>query len=139
VRKDGRIELGHDSRPLPEALGVDAALDPAFEQHLHADADAEDRPAAGEPALDELVTADRPERLHDRTEGPHSGNDETVRVEDQAPVGGEPRVGSRRSQRLDRGVDVARPVVQHRDDRFRAHRAPLVLGIPSMRGSRAFA
>ena len=41
--------------PLAEALGVDAVLDAALEEHLHADADAEHRAAAGEPTTDDLV------------------------------------------------------------------------------------
>ena len=139
MRQDGRIELGHDARPLAEALGVDAALDAALEQHLHADADAEHGPAAGEPALDELVAAARAQRLHDGAEGADARHDEAVGLEHERPVGGEPRVGARRRQRLDGGVDVARPVVEDRDERFRAHRAPFVLGIPSTSGSRAFA
>ncbi len=55
----GGRQLGDDARPLAEALGVDAALDAALEQHLHADADAEHRAAAGETAVDDLVAADR--------------------------------------------------------------------------------
>ena len=104
-----------------------------------ADAEAEDGSAAGEPAFDQLVSSDRAERLHHGTEGAHAGDDEAVRLEDEPTVGGEPRVGPRRGQRLDGRVDVARSVIQDRDKRFRGHRAPLVLGIPSMRGSRAFA
>ena len=57
VRQHRRVEFGDDARPLAEALGVDAALDAALEQHLHADADAEHRPAAGEPTVDDLVAA----------------------------------------------------------------------------------
>ena len=59
VRQHGRRQLGDDARPLAEALGVDAALDAALEEHLHADADAQHRTAAGEPAVDDLVAADR--------------------------------------------------------------------------------
>jgi hypothetical protein len=57
VRQHRRVELGDDARPLAHALGVDAALDAALEEHLHADADAEHRPAARRAALDELVAA----------------------------------------------------------------------------------
>ena len=40
------------------------------------------------------------------------------------------RVGARRLERLDGGVHVARSVVEDRDERTRAHRAPFVLGMP---------
>ena len=65
----------------PEALGVDAALDAALEQHLHADADAEHGPAAGEAPLDELVAAARAQRLHDGAERADAGHDEAVGLE----------------------------------------------------------
>ena len=51
---------------------------------------------------------------------------------------GQPRIGSGRGERLDRGVHVARAVVEHRDERS-AHRAPFVRGMPSTSGSSAFA
>ena len=81
VRQDRRVELGHDARPLAEALGVDAALDAALEQHLHADADAEHRASAGEPPLDELVAAARAQRLHDGAEGADTRDDQPVGLE----------------------------------------------------------
>ena len=55
VRQHRGVEFGHDAGPLAETLGVDAALDAALEQHLHADADAEHGPAAREAPLDELA------------------------------------------------------------------------------------
>ena len=57
MRQHRGVELGDGARPLAEALGVDAALDAVLEQHLHADADAEHRAAAGEAAVDDLVAA----------------------------------------------------------------------------------
>ena len=115
------------------------ALDAALEEHLHADADAEHGTAAGEPPLDELVATARAQRLHDGTERAHTRNDQAVRLEHEGAVGGETRIGPGRRERLDGGVDVARPVVEDRDERLRAHRAPFVLGIPSTSGSSALA
>ena len=54
VRQDGGLQLLDDAGPLAAALGVVAVLDAAVEQDLHADADAEHRAAAGEPAADDL-------------------------------------------------------------------------------------
>ena len=54
----GRIEQGDRARPLPEPLGLVPALDTVLEQHLHADADAEHRPARDEPLLDDRGAAD---------------------------------------------------------------------------------
>ena len=84
-----------DARPLPETLGVDAALDAALEEDLHADADAEHRPSAGEAAFDELVAAAGSQRLHDGTERADAGDDEPVGVEHERPVGGQSRIGAR--------------------------------------------
>ena len=60
VRHDRRLQPLDHARPLVAALGLDAVLDAALEQHLHADADAEHRPPAGEPATDQR--ADRRRR-----------------------------------------------------------------------------
>ena len=48
ARAAARPSPGHS----PQPCGVDAVLDAVLEQHLHADADAEHRAAAGEPAAD---------------------------------------------------------------------------------------
>ena len=133
------IEFGDGSRPLPHARGVDAALDAVLEQHLHPDADAEHRAPARQPAADQLVAATRLERLHDRTEGADAGHHEPVGLEDEVAVGRQARVGTGGSQRLDGRVHVARSVVEDRDEGLRAHRAPLVLGMPSTSGSSALA
>ena len=53
VRQHRRLELLDDAGPLAAALGVVPVLDPAVEEDLHADADAEDRTAAGQPPADE--------------------------------------------------------------------------------------
>ena len=55
-----------------------AVLDAALEQHLHADADAEHRPAAGEPLADHVVAADRAQAGHARGERADPGNDQPV-------------------------------------------------------------
>ena len=46
VGHDGRLEPLDGARPLVAALGLDAVLDAALEQDLHADADAQHRTAA---------------------------------------------------------------------------------------------
>src|SRR5438309_1584983 len=43
VRQHGRLELLHHAGPLAAALGVLTVLDPALEEDLHADADAQHR------------------------------------------------------------------------------------------------
>ena len=48
VRYDGRLQPLDDAGPLVAALGLDAVLDPALEEDLHAHADAEHRPATGQ-------------------------------------------------------------------------------------------
>ena len=71
-----RRRPGHSSQPC----GLDAVLDAALEEHLHADADAEHRAAAGEPAADHLVAADRAQPGHAGGEGADAGDDQTVGV-----------------------------------------------------------
>ena len=68
VRHDRRLEPVDRAGPLVAALGVDAVLDAPLEQDLHADADAEHRAAAGEPAADDLVAADAAQPCHARGE-----------------------------------------------------------------------
>ena len=58
MRHDRRLQPLDDARPLAEPSVVDAVLDAALEQHLHADADAEHRAPAGQPAADDLVALD---------------------------------------------------------------------------------
>ena len=69
-------------------------LDPAREQHLHADADAEDRAAELDPAGDELVPADRAQAGHAGGERADAGNDEAVAVERGVRVGGDGDLGA---------------------------------------------
>ena len=69
-------------------------LHPAGEQHLHADADAEDRAAELDPAGDELVAADRAEAGHAGGERADAGDDEAVAVEGGVRVGGHGHVGA---------------------------------------------
>ena len=84
----------------PQALGVDATLHAALEEHLHADADAQDRAAAREPAFDSSSPPlARSASMHgaERTD---AGNDEAVRLEDERAVGGQPRIAPAASRAL---------------------------------------
>ena len=142
VRQDGRVELRDGPGPFAETLRVVPPLHAEIEHDLHPDTDAEHRASPGETALDELVSALGAQRRHHRVEGPDARHHEPVRVPDEPGIRGEPRIGACRDQRLDGGVDVARPVVQDGDGRAGrrlCHRAPFVLGMPSTRGSKAFA
>ena len=104
---------GHSPRPSVSTPALDAAL----EQHLHPDADAQNRATAGEPTVDDLVAAARAQRVHDRAERPHAGNDEpaasSISPRSAVSLASAPAA----AERLHRGVHVARPVVQHRDQR----------------------
>ena len=58
------LEPGHGAGPLVAALGLDAVLDAAREEDLHADADAEHRAPARQPAADDPLALDRAQARH---------------------------------------------------------------------------
>ena len=80
MRHDRRLQPLDDARPLVAAVGLDAVLDPAGEQDLHAHADAEHGPAAGEPPADHLVAPYAAQAGHARRERADAGDDEPVGV-----------------------------------------------------------
>ena len=89
MRHDGRLDPLHDARPLVAALGLDAVLDPASEQHLHADADAEHRARTREPAPDDPLAPDRAQACHARGVGPDTGHEQPVGGQGGLEVTGE--------------------------------------------------
>ena len=128
-----RVELGDDARPLAEALGVDAALDAALEQHLHARRRC--RAPGGRPASRRsMISSPRTARSASITA--------RERADARARRARRPRATAARSavsshlgagalERLDGRVDVARAVVEHARRVGRAgHRAPFVRGTP---------
>ena len=129
----GRLQPLDDARPLVAARGLDAVLDAALEEDLHADADAEHRSAAGQPPADHLVTADRPQAGHARGERADAGHDEPVGLLRRRAVGGQRHLGAGPLEGAHGRAEVARPVVE--DDARSARR----LGQPSERalGARA--
>ena len=88
--------------------------------HLHADADAEHRAAAGEPALDEQAAVHGVEARHDRGERADPGHDEAVGRVDAGAVGGQLDPGAGGLERLGGRVHVARAVVEDHDG-WRGH------------------
>ena len=135
----GRVELGDSSRPLIHAGRVLPALDALGEKHLHPDADSQHGPAAREAPFDGFITTAGPQGIHHGAECSDAGHDKSRRLLDEGAIAGQARIGSCRDERLHRGVDIARPVVEDSDQGCVGHRAPLVLGIPSTSGSRALA
>ena len=119
VRQDVGLEALDGARPLPAALGALAPLDAEVEQHLHADADAEHRPAAREPSADDPRPVDGREPRHARGERPDAGHDQPVGVQRGVGVRGDDHVRPDPAQRALRGAQVARSVVQHDDPRHR--------------------
>ncbi len=61
---------------------------PRGEQDLHANADAENRPPAGQSLADHLIATDPAEPRHAGREGAHARNDQPVRVQRGVTVGG---------------------------------------------------
>ena len=120
VGQHGGGEPVDDAGPLAAALGAHAALVAGLEQHLHPDADAEHRAAAGEPASDDLPAADRPQAGHARGEGSDAGHHETVGLLRLARIGADHGVGAGRRERALGRAKVARAVIEY-DDAWRGH------------------
>src|SRR5690606_22140533 len=139
VRQHRGIQFRDRARPLPQTLAVLPALDAPLEHDLHADADAQHGAAAGEAAIDDLISAVRDQCVPHCCEGADAGDEEPVGLEGLVAVSGQLDIGAGRYESLDGGVDVARLVVEHRDAGRAGHSAPLVEGMPSTRGSSALA
>jgi hypothetical protein len=107
---------------------------PASNMTWFSDADAQHGTPSVESAPDDRGAADGFQARHAGGEGAHPGHHEAIGFPGLLGVGGQGDLRARRGQRAGRGVQVARPVVEHRD--ARAHKAPFVEGIwPAIRGS----
>ncbi|CAB4884526.1 unannotated protein [freshwater metagenome] len=141
MRQDGGPERLDDPGPLPQALGLDPMLDPAIEEHLHADADAEHRAAAREPAIDHDVASHCANPGHARSERPDPWEDERAGAQGGIEVSGDGDGGTDMLERPLGRPQIAGPVVED-EDVDGAHapvRVPLVDGTPTTRTSRATA
>jgi hypothetical protein len=94
-------------------------LDAAREQDLHADADAEHRAAAGQPAADHPVAADRAQALHAGRERADTGHQQAVGLQRGPEVGGHLDLGADPFQGPLRGAEIAGAVVE--DDHVLRH------------------
>ena len=82
----------------------------ALEEHLHADADAEERHAPARPRRARAASSPvRRSASMQRPKAPDPGQHDAGRVADQAGVGGEPGVGADVLQRLLGRAQVADP------------------------------
>ena len=108
--------------PLAAALGHQAVLVAGLEQDLHADADAEHRPATRQPPADDLRAAHVAEPGHAGGEGAHAGHDQPVARLGCRPVAGDDDVGSDPGEGALGGAQVAGAVVE--DDDARAGHPP---------------
>ena len=90
-----------------------------LEQHLHADADAEERPPGVDGVERRLLQPGASQRRHAPAEGTHARQHDGVGVGDQPVVGGETGVGAHVRQRLLGRAQVADPVVEHGHERAR--------------------
>jgi hypothetical protein len=79
------------------------------------DADAQHRPAAGQPRPITRGPSTALEALHARGEGAHPGDDETVGLQGGVRVAGHRDVGTDPGQRAFGRAEVARAVVQDDD------------------------
>jgi hypothetical protein len=115
--------VGHDlglerldrAGPLVEALALHAVLDATGEEDLHADADAHDRAAAGQPAVDDPVAARLAQARHAGGEGADARHEQPVGVHGLVVVTRYLDVGSRAREGTLGGADVAEAVVEDDD------------------------
>ena len=120
VRNDVGSQAGHGTGPLSQPILSGPMLLGALEHDLHAHADSQDRPAAGQAPLDEPRRVDCPQLLHDRAECAHPGYHESVGLGDLVRVAGEGHLRSDARQSTHRRADIAGSVGQD-GDAWRLH------------------
>ena len=103
---------------MPRPCGIRIFL-AGSEQHLHPDADPEERTAGCGGVERRLFEPDVSQRIHARAERPHPRQHDPCRLSDQSGVSSEPGVGAHPFDRLLGRVQVADPVVEH------GHQRPL--------------
>ena len=122
-------EHGVRTAGLGEWPGVVAVLDAALEEDLHADADAEHRPPAGEPLADDPVPLHVQQPRHAGGVGTDTGHDQAVGFDGRMRVGGDLDIGPGARHSAFGGAEVAGTVVEdhhtrHVDQRSRRPRHP---------------
>ena len=105
--------------PLAHPGGLDAVLDAALEQDLHADADPQDRSATGQSPPDDPIPADGEQSGHARRVRPDARYHQSVGVQRRIEVGRHGHLGPDPLQRAGGGRQVAGAVVQHHDGTHR--------------------
>ena len=90
----------------PQPFGAQAEFHALGKEHLHADADAEDRAARLDPAGDHLLAADAAQPGHAGGERADAGHDEAVAFGGRVQVGGHRDVGAGPGERPLGGAQV---------------------------------
>ena len=109
------MQPGHGSGPLAQALLRGSVLLGALEHDLHAHADPQDRAPAGQALLNEARSIDCPQLVHHRTEGPDTGDNQSVGLSDLVGVTGQSHLGANTLQSAYRRTDIAGSVGQDGD------------------------
>src|SRR5579872_307894 len=119
-----RHDTGKDAEPRVLAVFV-----AAFEEELHADANAQKRPAAGEHAADGIVERALAQRIHRRAEGAVTGKNHGIGEVERRRLIRQRETHPKALQRAGQRAEVAAPVVDHRDHRAWPYsKMPLVEG-----------
>lgn len=109
-----------DPGPFAKTFGDDTVFFTAVEEHLHADADPENRAASCESVAHNLGGTYLSQPFHAGRERPDPGNDQPIAIGGHIAICGDNDVGSRSYKcPLDR-EQIARPVIEH-DDARHAH------------------
>jgi hypothetical protein len=113
------VQPADGAGPFGQARGLDAVLDATGEEDLHADADAQYRAAAGQPALDDPVPASLVQALHAGGEGTDPWHQQPVGRHGRVEVTGDLDIGADMGQGPLGGAHVTESVIE--DDHALGH------------------
>jgi len=112
--RNGRPEAADLTGDDAEALHAGGLL-AGVEQHLHPDADAEERLAGLDRLVDHRLEPRHPQLLHAPAEGPDAGQDDAGRPAGEGRIGGQGGLDAQMLQRLLGRAEVPDAVVEDGD------------------------
>jgi hypothetical protein len=112
VRQNISDQLIDLAWPLAEPFSIYSAFNAVLEEHLHPNANSENRPTAGKSTADDFVAVDFAKRPHHCAERADAGYDQSVSVLGTPAVGSEFDTRAGRLKRFCCGVNVARSVIE---------------------------
>src|SRR5215211_342314 len=136
VRQSLGVQPLHQPWPDATALGSYTMFDARLEEHLVTNADGQCRPPTCQALGNDLWPFDRSQACHASRECADAGNDQPIRSRSEPGIAAHGDVCASAGDRTLSGANVARAVVQYDNA---PHNAPLLLGTPVTRASKATA